>query len=74
MIQKNEPGVKPGPELLDDAESAHLCGISRRSVRRLTSAGDFPQPIKMAGLRATRWRRSDLMAWIEAGCPEGGGR
>ena len=70
---KRETPLGIEPELLCDSDVGTLLGISRRSVHRLNSQGDLPSPIRLPGLRAIRWRRSDLLAWIDGGCPEGGG-
>jgi excisionase family DNA binding protein len=56
-------------ELLDVASVAELCGCSSRTVRRLSDAGKMPRPVKLGSL--VRWRRSELQAWIDAGCPSG---
>jgi len=55
-------------ELLDiRAVAALLGGCSIRHVRRMADAGLMPRPLKLVHL--IRWRRSDLDAWIAAGCP-----
>ena len=50
------------PALLTADEAAAYIGMSRRWVWRATSAGLFPQPVRVGG--ATRWRRADLDRWI----------
>jgi len=55
------------PELLDVIAVAELCGCSTRTIRRLADAGRMPTPIRLAGL--VRWRRSELLRWLDAGCP-----
>lgn len=61
-------------ELLDVATVAKFCGCSARTVRRLSDAGRMPPPIRLGSL--VRWRRAELEAWIDAGCPsqQAGGR
>jgi predicted DNA-binding transcriptional regulator AlpA len=50
--------------LIDFKETAHLLGdISERSVRRLISRGDLPQPVKV--LSAPRLYRSEVFAYLE---------
>jgi len=34
---------------------------------RTVASGGAPAPVKIGG--ATRWRRDELLAWSEAGCP-----
>lgn len=63
---------KPQPivpaELLDvRAVAALLGGCSTRHVYRLADAGRMPRPVKLGSL--VRWRRAELEAWINAGCP-----
>ena len=50
---------------LDATEVAQLLGISKRTVYRLLDAGQIPKPIKLGN--ATRWRRSDIELFVEAG-------
>jgi predicted DNA-binding transcriptional regulator AlpA len=59
------------PELLTSGQAAQLCGLSKRTLWRHAGSGVLPRPVKIGlGPRAmTRWRRSDLLAWIERGCP-----
>ncbi len=49
-------------------ELGDVLGISVRSVWRLLSAHRIPEPIRLAG--SVRWRRSEVQAWVDAGCPE----
>lgn len=59
----------PTPPLLIDAPAlASLLGRSERSIWRDDSAGRIPRPIKLGGSK--RWRRAEIHAWIEAGCPK----
>ena len=65
-------GPEPRPnvvaELLDIKSVALLLGgCSKRHIYRLTDAGRMPRPIKLGSL--VRWRRAELEAWINAGCP-----
>lgn len=55
--------------LLNVEEVARLLKISSRSVNRLRSAGHLPEPVELLG--SIRWRRSDIEAWVAAGCPRG---
>jgi predicted DNA-binding transcriptional regulator AlpA len=61
----------PEPELLPVSDAATLCGIAPRTLARWSKEGAAPKPIRLGfGTRASvRYRRSDLLNWIEAGCP-----
>ncbi len=52
-----------GKLLLTVDEVAELLGVSRRSVWRLSSGPDLPSPVKLG--RSARWRRADIMAYVE---------
>jgi excisionase family DNA binding protein len=58
------------PLLITSEEVARLMGISERTLWRLLSAGKVPVPLRFG--RNTRWRRSEVLEWIEKGCPEAG--
>jgi excisionase family DNA binding protein len=53
-------------QLLDVRAVAHLLGCSVRHVYRMADSGQMPRPVKLGAL--VRWRRSDLDAWLAAGC------
>lgn len=56
------------PTLLDVRAVAQLLGnCSTRHVYRLADAGRMPVPIRIGAL--VRWRRQELLAWLDAGCP-----
>lgn len=54
--------------LLRAAEVGALIGASERWIWDKVNAGKLPKPVRMG--RFVRWRRSDIEAWIEAGCPD----
>lgn len=54
-------------ELLDVQGVARLLHCSVRHVYRLADAGKMPRPVKLGAL--VRWRRAELHAWLDAGCP-----
>lgn len=60
-------GVENGSLLLKVNELARLLGISERSIWRLQSKGHLPPSIRLAG--SIRWRRGEVEAWVDAGCP-----
>jgi excisionase family DNA binding protein len=53
-------------ELLDIKEAARLLRVSETSLRRWTNAGALPH-LRIGGKRERRFRRSDLLAFLEAG-------
>ena len=55
------------PLLLNAAQAAELCGVSRSLWWSLHSAGRVPKPYRLN--RRTLWRRSELERWIQAGLP-----
>jgi predicted DNA-binding transcriptional regulator AlpA len=46
---------------------AKMLKISTRTAARLRSRGKLPKAIQLGG--CVRWRRSEIQAWIDAGCP-----
>ena len=55
------------PIMMTADEIATCLGISTRTVWRLKAKGDLPKSVKIG--RAVRWRKTDILAWIEQGCP-----
>lgn len=53
-------------ELLDVRAVAALLDCSPRTVYRLADSGRMPRPLKVGAL--VRWRRADVLAWIDDGC------
>ena len=51
--------------LLRVKDTAKLIGVSRSTVYRMVDDGQFPQPIRI-GTRASRWRLSEVMQWMES--------
>ncbi len=70
MIRANDAADKAPPKslLVTDVEVGQLLGVARRTVHRLRSQGLLPQTVKIPGTRLTRWRRADIVAFVEAGC------
>ena len=54
-------------ELLTAAEAAEMAGVGRRSWWRYCSSGKAPAAVRIGG--SVRWRKTELAAWIAAGCP-----
>jgi transcriptional repressor of dcmA and dcmR len=57
-----------GPELLDIAQAAALLQVSEASLRRWTNGGQLPC-LRIGGRRERRFRRADLMAFLEGHPP-----
>ena len=60
------PALAPAA-LLDVQAVAALLNCSPQHCRRLSDAGRMPRPLSIGSL--CRWRRTDLDAWLAAGCP-----
>lgn len=56
--------------LMTVTQVAGYVGLAVRTVWRLVSAGQFPEPVRVPGVRATRWRRADVAQWVESLGPE----
>ena len=50
--------------LLRLSEVQARCGLSRSSLYRKMRDRSFPEPLKV-GVRAVRWRESEIEAWLE---------
>jgi len=59
--------IPEGTELLSVAQVALLLGWSECMVRQRDKLGLLPKPIRIGG--TIQWRRKELLAWIDAGCP-----
>ena len=53
--------------LIDTATCAALCGVSTKTIQRWTTAGILPRPRYING--RPRWRRAEIVQWVEEGCP-----
>ncbi|HVH08770.1 MAG TPA: helix-turn-helix domain-containing protein, partial [Gemmatimonadales bacterium] len=53
-------------DLLDIREAAALLGVSATSLRRWTNGGRLPC-FRLGGRRERRFRRADLLAFLESG-------
>ena len=57
------------PVLIDIQELARLLNRSVGSLERDQVTSRVPAPVYIGASR--RWRRSEVLAWVEAGCPAG---
>ena len=55
------------PVILRTSAVLEVLSLSRTSLWRRVSAGDFPAPIKLGGpgTRAVGWLRADIERWLE---------
>jgi len=53
--------------LLPVDQVAEMLQVSTRTLWRLQSEGKIIGPVKIG--RSVRWRKDQLLRWIEAGCP-----
>lgn len=52
--------------LISVKEVSSMLGMSERTVWRLANAGKMPAALRVGGAR--RWRRADILSWIDGGC------
>jgi len=50
-----------------------ITGLSASSIFRKTTAGQFPEPVRMSS-RCTRWKAGSVMAWLKMQQPAGSGK
>ena len=60
---RGDDSVSTIDRMLRREEVEERVDISRSAIYRLMRAGEFPPPQRV-GLRAARWRESDLEAWL----------
>jgi predicted DNA-binding transcriptional regulator AlpA len=76
MVDEQKPEIDsaiPGADtalLIPETAAAAMVGVSPATWRRLHSANKTPGAVRLG--RAVRWRRAEIVAWIEAGCPDRG--
>lgn len=61
--------VDTRPALLTEAQAAELIQVATRTLRRMVSAGRFPQPVKIgpnpeAQQCPRRWVRAEVDEWL----------
>jgi len=45
-----------------------VTGLSERTLWRLSDSGKICGPIRIG--HSVRWRKSDILLWIDLGCPD----
>ena len=53
------------PILLRRQQVEALIGVSRSALYAMMADNRFPRPLQIS-TRAVRWKRTDVMAWIES--------
>lgn len=59
--------VEMSDSLLTAKDLSEMLGVSVRQVRRMQAAEKLPEAIYIG--RLPRWRASEIIAWMDAGCP-----
>ena len=57
-----------GNLMVSKRQASELLQISTRTIDNLKREGRMPHPIRIG--RAVRWNRAELVAWVDAGCPD----
>lgn len=70
MTSTNPTHATPLSLLIDIQELATMLNRSVASLERDPAAGRLPPPVRLGGSR--RWRRAEIVAWVDAGCPQVG--
>lgn len=70
-LSMTAPAAGIVPELLTTKQAAALAGVGERTWWRWSRSALAPAPVKIGiGPRpAVRFRRSEVLEWIRAGCP-----
>ena len=58
--------ISETPLLITAADFAGMLKVSVRTLWRLRSAGQIPEPVRLGG--AVRWRLDEVKNWIAGGC------
>jgi prophage regulatory protein len=56
-------GILTEEQVLDADDVAKRIGVSRKTLLRLVSSGEFPSPVKVTGNR-TGWLKSEFDSWL----------
>jgi predicted DNA-binding transcriptional regulator AlpA len=57
-----------GSLLIDVRALARMLGRSISSIFRDDKAGRIPRPLGIGGSK--RWRRKEILLWVNSGCPD----
>lgn len=61
-LRADARATKPENSLLTPGDLSELLKVDKRSLRRMASAGELPQPVTVRG--RPRWRRKDIDIYI----------
>ena len=62
------PPTNTASVLIDAAELGRMLLVSKPTIWRMREDGKLPPAIALTS-QCIRWRRSDIEAWLAAGCP-----
>lgn len=62
----DEEEMKKTPILMTDAMVAELLGVARSTFYRMLRSGNFDLSPVIVG-KSRRWKKSEVMVWIEGG-------
>lgn len=62
-----DPTTPVEPIAFPAADAARFIGVSPSHFYALQKTGRLPLPVRLG--RCVRWRRAELSAWMDAGCP-----
>ncbi len=64
MSDHQQTPVNQGQDLFTQTDITTRCRFSKSHLYNLIARGQFPQPALRQGPRFTRWKSSDVHAWI----------
>ena len=64
MMTTRTPSPEITPQLLTVEQTATMVGLGVRTIWNMVAKDEFPKPVKIGA--ATRWRRSEIIDWIDA--------
>ena len=64
---RQQADQQPATLALNAKQAAAMLNVSVRQLWRLNSTGQLPKPIRLG--HCVRWRKAELEAFVEAGCP-----
>jgi predicted DNA-binding transcriptional regulator AlpA len=64
---RQQADQQPAALALNAKQAATMLNVSVRQLWRLNSMGRLPSPIRLG--HCVRWRKAELEAFVEAGCP-----
>lgn len=68
-LRANATRATVDPEGLSMTEAAQFLGISTAKLHQLDSQGLLPEPARLGTGNCPRFTRTELRAWMLAGCP-----